>query len=471
MADHIYNTTFRDSPPESEDHGRGGLRIRDLKDVVRRRLSPEHNVGNGTIATGYTDDGRHNPGSAVAFRGVGLPTQLLRPDATSSTGNPSVGSSASAFSATLGQADLGRVWVDQSGGADVFRYLQDTTTTPDQWPTVQGFNNHIMNGGFQIWQRNTSFSCPAAAETFTADRWYVNPTGATMPVARSAVPSGFATPRRGARGMVLTAANLITSFIVGTRIEADNVHRLRNVGFLNFSARILNNATGVTITPTFTIRTADASNNFGAVTLANTQALPAIASATEAYVSHAFDSSAFANFNGLEIELSFAVGGGGFTGAGSVLIGEVILEWGRSRSHFVEPPFDLELRQCQRYFEKTTPYATVPVAGAAVLGALVIKADSTGTAWRTAPVPWVFKAPKMRSDYTLAFFTPVGAGATWYNLNDAVAANAGTSLPSSTIVSSDTRGDHQATITSQTINGADQNDMLATHATCEAELL
>jgi hypothetical protein len=51
--------------------------------------------------------------------------------------------------------------------------------------------NRIINGGFDVWQRGTSFSDPAAF-TFTSDRWRVryNGSGATRTISRQTFPLG-----------------------------------------------------------------------------------------------------------------------------------------------------------------------------------------------------------------------------------------------------------------------------------------
>lgn len=61
-------------------------------------------------------------------------------------------------------------------------------TTP-----VSGFRNKIINGGFDVWQRGTSFSSPATG-TYTADRWRFgfDGSGATRTISQQAFTLGFA---------------------------------------------------------------------------------------------------------------------------------------------------------------------------------------------------------------------------------------------------------------------------------------
>src|SRR5579864_501142 len=52
--------------------------------------------------------------------------------------------------------------------------MSRTVLDPSLTPSVQP--NIIDNGGFEVWQRGTSFSNPASG-TFTADRWYITKSG------------------------------------------------------------------------------------------------------------------------------------------------------------------------------------------------------------------------------------------------------------------------------------------------------
>src|SRR3990172_9476962 len=113
-----WTSTFTGTPAEAEDHGRGGQRIRETRSEVLARLQPEHDAGNATTGTGYADSARHSQGSARAFYGDSIPTQLLRPDSGGAAQGPT------GFSAALdAAADRGRLWVDESGGAPRPPYL------------------------------------------------------------------------------------------------------------------------------------------------------------------------------------------------------------------------------------------------------------------------------------------------------------------------------------------------------------
>lgn len=120
----------------------------------------------------------------------------------------------------------------------MFAYTTDTNTlwfyTGSAWQNVLGSNigeistsnrNKIINGNFQIWQRGTSFSNPAAYD-YTADRWIIehDGTGATRTISQQTFTPGAA-PVSGyesqyfLRYAVSVAGSGNTYQFVGQRIE------------------------------------------------------------------------------------------------------------------------------------------------------------------------------------------------------------------------------------------------------------
>lgn len=65
--------------------------------------------------------------------------------------------------------------------------------------------NHIVNGGFDVWQRGTSVTAPAGTATYVADRWQVFQSGAAVTAARTTfVPGQTDVPGEPAFYMSLT---------------------------------------------------------------------------------------------------------------------------------------------------------------------------------------------------------------------------------------------------------------------------
>lgn len=87
------------------------------------------------------------------------------------------------------QSDANNIFLTQSSASSTYlrQSSASTTYTPLSSP-VTSFKNKVINGGFDIWQRGTSFS----AGGYTADRWLlqVDGAGATRAVSQQAFTPG-----------------------------------------------------------------------------------------------------------------------------------------------------------------------------------------------------------------------------------------------------------------------------------------
>lgn len=96
-----------------------------------------------------------------------------------------------------------------------------------------------------------------------------------------------------------------------------------------------------------------------------------------------------------------------------VFITDVQLEISDIAHDFERRPFSLELALCQRYFQKTFPYATAPVTNGGRSGCLETRAGSEGD----FTFYWVYSVT-MRAQPTPALFNPDAANALPRNLTD-----------------------------------------------------
>lgn len=401
-----WDSTFNASPPESQDHGRGGERIRETRAEARLRLSPEHNAGDSSLGTGYSDDGRHNPGSARAFATATRNTTLKASDGTNNAQGPGGFSGAIAAS-----TDKGRLWLDESGTAHVLRYVTGDATL--RWGAHQPFENLLMNPGFQVWQRDTAaVACTAGSNTYRADRWYVRPTGAN-PTVQQDVSITFAPDNRSAQTLRVNGIAALTGVVIGTRIESALARRIYRVGGdVTFSMKVKNNnGAGVSINiPTLTVSTANVVNNFAATTVLTgptNLSSGAIADGTIGQLQATVDLLGAANDNGLQLEVSFSFSAA--FAAGNFHVAEAILEYGSDRSVYLEPPFDRELARCQRYYVKTFDYAQPPVQNSGTnAGAIRTKVDANSTGGAN----WRFPTSMVRTP-TITTYNPTAAASTW----------------------------------------------------------
>ena len=235
---------------------------------------------------------------------------------------------------------------------------------------LSGMRNALINGGMSVWQRwvATSIDVANGVTGYTADRWYLKPTGADMSAIRdTSVPTGgvsqysLAITPNGVGG---------STCLLGQRIESANVYAIK--GTVTFSAWVFN-STGASITPSLLIGTPSAADNFTTVTNRLTQTLQACAASAWTKVSYSVDISGYTNINnGLQVELQT----NGHTTYGKIVrVAQLQLELGSQATPFEQRPIGTELALCQRYFhvipagniKAVNQYATVGLSGGNLL--------------------------------------------------------------------------------------------------------
>jgi hypothetical protein len=214
---------------------------------------------------------------------------------------------------------------------------------------LSGMRNVLINGGMTVWQRwvATSIDVSNGVTGYTADRWYLKPTGANMSAIRdTSVPTGsisqysLAITPNGVGG---------STCLLGQRIEAANVYALK--GTVTFSAWVFN-STGASITPSLLIGTPSAADNFTTVTNRLTQTLQACDASVWTKVYYSVDISGYTNINnGLQVELQT----NGHTTYGKIVkVTEIQLEKNAQPTPFEQRPIGIELALCQRYYWRST---------------------------------------------------------------------------------------------------------------------
>jgi hypothetical protein len=213
---------------------------------------------------------------------------------------------------------------------------------------LAGLRNKIINSKMAVWQRGTSISCPAATTTYTADRFYVNPTGAAVTVTQNTGQTNVfqATLR-------VTGAASVSAVAIGQRIEATNIADLSGsilatVTLSWYAAASALTTMNYAVTYPTTADTAPYSN-------AVTSGSQAITTTLTRY-SVTFTMPAGA-VTGLQVQFTL----GTFT-SGTFDISGVQLESGSVPTPLEQRPIGLELALCQRYFEsgnfKVTTYGS-----------------------------------------------------------------------------------------------------------------
>ena len=255
--------------------------------------------------------------------------------------------------------------------------------------------NLIINGAYQVYQRATSATA-AASSYETADRWinFEATDGAYTTEQSTDHPLGSGYSHKAQVTTADTSIGAAQYSYIAQRIEAQNLQHLlygtSSAKSLTLSFYVKSNKTGTyCITIYKTDSTAYLFTKEYTISSANTWEKKEITISPTAGSTSLITASAgaIANDNGLGIEVGFHLAlGSNFTGgtsdswsAGSnnhygttnqvnwmdstsnnFYLTEVQLELGEKATPFEHRSFGDVLKQCERYYEKTYPYATVP---------------------------------------------------------------------------------------------------------------
>ena len=189
------------------------------------------------------------------------------------------------------------------------------------------FRNKLINGGFNIWQRGTSFSS-LSTYTYTADRWLTD--GALTSVARTGANNNvlnFVTPSATQAGIAQRIETAANSFAAG------------QVYTISFQANC-------TVANLQVVATYRAGNTFKSTQLSvdvSSQLTAGSYSSVRTILTLTNAPADFASTDCLQISILTSA-------ANTVNLQNVQIETGTSATPFEQRPVGMELSLCQRYF-------------------------------------------------------------------------------------------------------------------------
>ena len=280
----------------------------------------------------------------------------------------------------------------------------ETITGSLNTPNTFGFKNRIINGGMVIDQRNAGASqTVTTAGAYTVDRFFIQPTGASVTTQRVAGSSGYQYALR------LTGTASVTQCFVQQKIEQLNSNDLAGQ-----TVTVSFTASSSTLTSlTCYVEYASAADNWATFTTSTTQAITINSTATRYSFQATLSASAT---NGIR----FIFSTGAFT-SGTLDITGVQLEKGSVATSFDYRPYGTELSLCQRYYESTFSIGSAPVQNGGATNAFRI----SQTAAAGAPCrgfTWIYKTTKRDTPSTITSYNPSAANANVRNFtrsNDA----------------------------------------------------
>jgi hypothetical protein len=276
------------------------------------------------------------------------------------------------------------------------------------------FRNRIINGAMVIDQRNAGASqTVTTAGAYTVDRFFVQPTGASITTQRVAGANGYQYALR------LTGAASVTQCFTQQKIEQLNSYDLAGQTVtVSFTA---SSSTLTSLTCYVEYATAGA-DNWGTFTTSTTQAITINSTATR----YSFQSTLSASAtNGIR----FIFATGAFT-SGTLDITGVQLEAGTTASPFEYRPFTTEVQLCQRYFCKSSSLNVVATNGTAystagMFSSGVVSAYSANVGYaqwiafpvtmRTEPATFTIINTNLPASPTAGYWSIYNPGIAWVN--------------------------------------------------------
>jgi hypothetical protein len=341
----------------------------------------------------------------------------------------------------------------------------------------------IINGGFDIWQRGTSFATIADA-AYSVDRWRYGKVGAMVhTVSRSTdVPAVSSTSPLQNYSALIDCTTVDSSIAAGDYCVFSQ--RIEGFRFLGFAQREFTLSFWVKGTKTgihcVAFRNSVPDRSYVAeytINAANTWEYKTIT------VSASPSAGTWDYTAGIGLTVAFALAcgstfqttanawqTGNFYGTASQVnacdntandfrLAMVQLDLGGGAGSFRATPFAEQLALCQRYFCKTFPYATAPASNVGSdVGCLVYTSPVSGAI--THAYQWLFPVA-MRAAPTVTTYNPHAAGSNWRNLDLGANSAAGAVLNAT---------DDSVVVYNDQVSGDTQEDFIVVHATASAEL-
>ncbi|MDR3495360.1 MAG: hypothetical protein P4L82_12235 [Ancalomicrobiaceae bacterium] len=315
---------------------------------------------------------------------------------------------------------FGQFWLDTSTTPRTLRIYDGAQwvavgtldTAGHLWATVgasgglTGFRNRLINGAFAVDQRNAGAAqtiAAGAALAYTVDRLWAACTGASVTGQRIAGTMGTPYAYR------FTGAASVTGIQIGERIEAINCWDLAGTS----ATLSVDLANSLLTTVTWTAYYATTTDTFGSLasptkTLIATGSFTVNATVSRYTTNISIPSAAT---TGIEVVLSV-----GAQSSGTWTIGRIQLEPGATATSFEFRPIGTETELCQRYFQTSYEYGTVP-GTATLTGSVTFRVPTIADAF--AFVGFWTLTPQMRGSPTVISYSPnTGtAGKAYNNVN------------------------------------------------------
>ena len=347
--------------------------------------------------------------------------------------------------------------------------------TTDQIPQAMyiGRRNKLINGDFRVWQRGAggaaTFNTPASG-TYLADRWaceydgtigtfVANEVNASQGERATVVAINNSSSPRFFRWNQTAAGSGQTLKKLRQRIETLEQFQSAKLR-ISFLGKVATGTADVSVYTKYGYGTGgaptgvEAGPTAGAFTLTTTLQKFAATLTIDSFSGKTFGTDG-PHTSYLEVGFDLPL-----NSTFDIRLYDVQLEFGEVTTPFDRRSFAEELRDCQRYFWKTFPYATAPAQNAGISGALFWR-STAGAAAGTGSPPMRTPVPMRTASWTGTTYNPSAANAQVRNYAD----NAD---GSTTSVGVDAEGGFHIIYTSSAASAVNEEN--GVHVTGDAEL-
>lgn len=289
--------------------------------------------------------------------------------------------------------------------------------------SASGYKNQIINGAFNVWQRNATagtYALTTTAAYGSADRW-----GATMQTSAAgifnrdtSITAGLGFQYNAKVGR--TAASALTNaIIIGQALETINSIPLAGQTVtLSFYAKAGANYSAASSELRYLLRGGTGTNESfaNAIVGAWTGASAPInvgATLTTSWQRFQTTVTLATSITQLCVDIRYTPVGTAGADDNFYITG-VQLEIGSTASAFEARPFGVELGLCQRYYEKSFIYSTTPAQNVSTVGAVTVYLPTGASGTFGTTVPMIAK----RTAPTIVTYNTSAANADWRDVTN-----------------------------------------------------
>ena len=274
---------------------------------------------------------------------------------------------------------------------------------------VAALKNKLINGGFDLWQRGTSFATPSDG-TYGPDRWTMWPkAGNTLTFSRQAFTLG----QTDVPGEPAYYFRMDKTAGAGGNPEVR--HRIEDVRTFAGQTATASFYAKASAARNLLIEPLQSSGSGGSGSGAPTGQNVALTTSWQKFTL-TFDVPSISGFTlGTGHYLTFRFRWND-TSNGTIDVARVQFEKGSVATEFENRHLGVELALAERYYQKTFPYDTAPAQNAGIADALCYNVLLAGV--NKFNLNWYLKTP-MRTDPTITYFNPSAANTQFRNTPDA----------------------------------------------------